>query len=143
MAISDVTNFRGDYEFDYVDDDTTAGVFIHDDTDPRAAIVHVFGESTFADTEKLEALIVRVVRIGRTVVVNLRECTYMDCATIGVLVRAAKTLGDQLRLIVPQHSQGYRMLELTGLTRVLHIFESIDEAAAALSFARPARLRSV
>lgn len=143
MAISDITNFRGDYEFDRIDDGVTAGVFIHDDTDPRAAIVHVFGESTFADTTKLEELIVSVIRIGRTVVVNMRECTYMDCATIGVLVRAAKTLGDQLRLVIPVRSQGHRMLELTGLTRVLHVFESIDEAAAPLEFAPPARLRSV
>jgi anti-anti-sigma factor len=143
MAISDITKFRGDYEFDNVDDGATAGVFIHDDTDPRAAIVHVFGESTFADTEKLERLIVSVIRIGRIVVVNLRECTYMDCATIGVLVRAAKTLGDQLRLIIPLQSQGYRMLELTGLTRVLHIFESIDEAVSAVAFAPPVRLHSI
>jgi|GEM_PF-6214284 anti-anti-sigma factor len=143
MAISDITKFRGDYEFDNVDDDVTGGVFIHDDTDSRAAIVHVFGESTFADTEKLEELIVSVIRIGRTVVINMHECSYMDCATIGVLVRAAKTLGDQLRLVVPLHSQGYRMLELTGLTRVLHIFESIDEAAVSRAFAPPVRLRSV
>ena len=122
--------------------DFSAGIFIHDDTDPRAAIVHVFGEATFADAEALESRIVSVVRIGRLVVIDMRECIYMDCATIGVIVRAAKRLGDLLRLVLPNGSQGYRMLDLTGLTRVLHIFETIDEAVAPLVEPAP-RLRSV
>jgi anti-anti-sigma factor len=122
----------------------TGGVYIYDDTDPRGSIVHVFGEATFVDTTSLESRIAGAVRIGRPVVVDLRECSYMDCATIGVLVRAAKSLGDQLRLVIPRGSQGYRMLDLTGLTRALHLFETIDEAIAPLheAFTRP-RLRSI
>jgi anti-anti-sigma factor len=143
MAVRDITTFGRDDDFNRVVDGETAGVFIHDDTDPRAAIVHVFGESTFADTEALAELIVSVIRIGRTVVIDMRECTYMDCATIGVFVRAAKTLGDQLRLVIPRRSQGFRMLDLTGLARVLHIFESIDDAVAPLALAPPVRLRIV
>lgn len=121
-----------------------SGVFIHDDTDPRAAIVHVFGEATFAETQGLESIIVSTVRIGRPVVIDLLECSYMDCAAIGVLVRAAKNLGDQLRIVISPRSQGYRILTLTGLTRVLHLFETIVEAVAPLVQAPPpARLRSV
>jgi anti-anti-sigma factor len=143
MAVSDITRFGDDHNFDRLADDAMGGVFIHDDTDPRAAIVHVFGESTFADSEALAELIVSAIRIGRTVVIDMRECRYMDCATIGVFVRTAKMLGDLLRLVVPRHSQGYRMLDLTGLVRVLHIFESIDEAVAPLAIAPRARLRIV
>jgi anti-anti-sigma factor len=122
----------------------SAGVYIHDDTDPRGSIVHVFGEATFVDTSALESMIAGAVRIGRPVVVDLRECRYMDCATIGVFVRAAKGLGDQLRLVIPRRGQGYRMLELTGLTRALHLFETLDDAVAPIreAFTRP-RLRSV
>jgi anti-anti-sigma factor len=122
----------------------TSGVFIHNDTDPRGSIVHVFGEATFVDTASLESMIAGAVRIGRPVVIDLRECRYMDCATIGVLARAAKSLGDQLRLVIPRRGQGYRMLELTGLTRALHLFETIDEAVAPIreAFTRP-RLRGV
>ncbi len=137
MAIADFGNFSGGVE------DAPPGVFIHDDTHPRAQIVHVFGEATFADAAALDATITGVIRIGQTVVVDMLECTYMDCAAIGVLVRAAKTLGAQLRLAIPRRSQSYRMLELTGLTRVLHIFESIEEAVAPLQSAPFARLRSV
>jgi anti-anti-sigma factor len=121
----------------------SAGVFIHDDTHPRASIVSVFGEATFADTAELESMIVSVIRIGRPVLVDLRECSYMDCATIGVIVRAAKNLGDQLRIVIPTRSQGYRMLDLTGLTRVLHLFETIDSAASPIDDARPSHLRIV
>jgi anti-anti-sigma factor len=122
--------------------ETLAGVFIHDDTDPRGAIVHVFGEATFADAAALESITAGAVRIGRPLVVDMRECTYMDAATIGVIVRAAKDLGDQLRLVIPRSSQGYRMLEVTGLTRVLHVFETIDAAMAPL-VEPPPRLRCV
>jgi anti-anti-sigma factor len=110
--------------------DEWGGVFIHDDTHPRAAIVHVFGEATFADAAALESMLVSVIRIGRPVVIDMLECTYMDCATIGVFVRAAKNLGDQLRIVISRRSQGYRMLDLIGLTRVLHLFETVEEGAA-------------
>ncbi|HEY5349502.1 MAG TPA: STAS domain-containing protein [Candidatus Lustribacter sp.] len=115
------------------------GLFIHDDTHPRAAVVHVFGEATFAESAAFESMLVSVVRIGRPVVIDMRECTFMDCAAIGVLVRAAKHLADQLRLVILRSSQGYRILELTELVPLLHIFESIDQALAPLENAAPAR----
>ena len=124
--------------------DEHGGVFIHDDGHPRAAIVHVFGEATFADAEAFESMIVSVIRIGRPVVIDMRECTYMDCAAIGVIVRAAKNLGDQLRLVISCKSQSYRMLELTGLTRVLHLAETVEAAAAPVTeIVPPVRLRVV
>jgi len=140
MAIYSFPGFD-DQRLDAVD--ASAGIFIHDDTHPRASIVSVFGEATFADAAALESMIVSVIRIGRPVVVDLRECSYMDCATIGVLVRAAKNLGDQLRIVIPTRSQGYRMLDLTGLTRVLHLFETTDAAASPIDDAPPSHLRSV
>jgi anti-anti-sigma factor len=141
MAYVPITEFGDDL---HRSKDTTAGVFIHDDTHPGAAIVHVFGEATFADTAAFESMIVSVVRIGRPVVIDMRECTYMDCATIGVFVRAAKNLGDQLRLVIPRKSQDYRMLDLTGLTHVLHIFDRLDDAIAPIAEGAPQkRLRLV
>jgi anti-anti-sigma factor len=140
MAYIPITDFSNDT----VHAAATAGIFIHDDSHPRAAIVHIFGEATFADTAALESMVVSVIRIGRPVVLDFRECTYMDCATIGVLVRAAKNLGGQLRVVLSRHGQGYRILELTGLTRVLHIFGTIAEAAAPIDETRsPARLRAI
>jgi anti-anti-sigma factor len=140
MAVHSFPNFD-DHAHDFAG--VSAGVFIHDDTHPRASIVSVFGESTFADVAEFESFVVSVIRIGRPVIIDLRECSYMDCATIGVIVRAAKNLGDQLRIVIPQRSQGYRMLELTGLTRVLHLFETIDAAAAPIDDAPPSHLRVV
>lgn len=110
----------------------TLGVFILDDMHPHASIVHVFGEATFAESAPFESAIVSAVRIGRPVVINLRECCYLDCGAVAVVVRAAKNLGDGLRLAVPRSTQGYRILEITGLTHVLHIFETVDEAAGTL-----------
>jgi anti-anti-sigma factor len=124
--------------------DEWAGVFIHDDTNPRAAIVHVFGEATFADVAAFESMLVSVIRIGRPVVIDMLECTYMDCATIGVFVRATKNLCAQLRIVISRRSQGYRMLDLTGLASVLHLFETVDEAVSPhVEATRPPRLRIV
>jgi anti-anti-sigma factor len=118
-----------------------AGIFIHDHSHPHVAVVHVFGEATFADATALATLIAGTVRTGQPFVLDMRECNYMDCATIGVIVRAAKTLGDRLRVVIPRGTQAYRILELTGLTNVLHIFESF-EAASGEAREYP-RLRSV
>ncbi len=123
--------------------EATPGIFIHDDTNPRAAIVHVFGEATFADTAALESIIVGVIRIGRPVIVDMRECNYMDCAAIGVLVRAAKNLGELLHLVIPRHSQGYRMLDLVGLARVLQVHDSLEDALSSHPEKPVATLRSV
>jgi len=139
MAHVPIHTYGDDFESSM---DTTAGVFIQDDTDPRGSILHVFGEATFADIAAFESSIVGLVRIGKPVVIDMRECVYMDCATIGVIVRAAKNLGDQLRLVISRHSQGYRMLDLTGLVKVLHIFETVDDATTQFH-PTPARLRSV
>ena len=131
-----------------IHDDTTAaeatpGIFIYDDTNPRAAIVHVFGEATFADTRSMESVIVGAIRIGRPVIIDMRECIYMDCAAIGVLVRAAKNLRELLHLVIPTHSQGYRMLKLTGLARVLQIHETVEDALSPSTAKPVALLRSV
>jgi anti-anti-sigma factor len=124
--------------------DRPGGVFIHDDTHPRAEVVHVFGEATFAERPAFESMLASVVGIGRPVVIDMRECTFMDCAAIGVLVRAAKHLADQLRLVILRSSQGYRILELTDLVPLLRIFESLDQALASLeNAASPVRLCSV
>jgi anti-anti-sigma factor len=131
-----------DSVFDADELETTAGAFILDDAHPLAAIVSVFGEATFADTVAFNAVVVAAIALDRLVVVDMRECTYMDCAAIGVIVHAAKDLRDGLRLVLPSGSQGYRMLDVTGLTRALHVFDTV-EAALKPIFNPPPRLRAV
>jgi anti-anti-sigma factor len=128
--------------FDADELETTTGAFILDDAHPLAAVVNVFGEATFADATAFNAVVTAGVAFGRLVVVDLRECTYMDCAAIGVIVHASKNIRDRLRLVLPSTSQGYRMLDVTGLTRVLHVFDTVDAALAPI-VDRPPRLHAV
>ncbi len=122
----------------------TLGIYILDDSDPRASVVHVFGEATFSETALFESAIVGAARIGRPVVIDFCECGYMDCGAVGVIVRAAKNLGDALRLVMPRRGQGFRILEITGLARALHVFETLDEAVGPLAeIARRPHLRVV
>jgi anti-anti-sigma factor len=119
------------------------GIFIHDDSNPRVAVVHIFGEATFADVNDLESVVVCAIRIGRPVVLDLFECSYLDCAALSVIVRAAKNLGPLLRLAVPAESQCYRMLELVGLGHALNIYTSLDDAMSPPSTELVGALRSV
>jgi len=118
---------------DTTDNADSLGIYIYDDTHPRASIVHVFGEATFAERAAFEAAIDGAAAGKRPVVINLRECSYIDCAAVGVIVRTAKNLRDDLRLALQSGTQGYRILELTGLTRVLQIFETVEEAAGPIA----------
>ena len=62
--------------------------------------------------------------------VDLREVTFMDCAAVGTLVRAYRTVrsaGGCLRLIGPQHGPA-RLLDLCQLEGVLCVHDSVEAA---------------
>ncbi len=108
-----------------------SGIFIHDDAFAHAEVIHVFGDATFADAPRLDEMLGDLSRAGRPIVLDLRECRSIDCATIGVLVRRAKALRDNFRLAVPSRARTRRMFELTGLTDALHLHETFDSALRA------------
>jgi len=65
--------------------------------------------------------------------VDLRQVTFMDCAAVGTLVRAYRTVrsaGGCLRLIGPQHGPA-RLLCLCELEGVLCVHDSVAAATAA------------
>ena len=68
---------------------------------------------------------------GGVLVIDLTGVSFIDSAGLTVLIdahkRASRT-GGEVRLIVQEHQQVYRILQITGLTRMFKIFPS--EAAA-------------
>ena len=68
---------------------------------------------------------------GGTFVIDLTAVSFIDSAGLTVLIdahkRAART-GGTVRLIVQEHQQVYRILQITGLTRMFNIYPT--EAAA-------------
>lgn len=64
-------------------------------------------------------------------VIDLSAVTFIDSAGLSVLIDAHKRaarIGGDVRLVVQQTQQVYRILQITGLTRMFKIFAT--EAAA-------------
>ena len=110
--------YRSAHPFTATSAQAPLGIFIHDDANPRVSVLHVFGELSFANAGAFEAAFNGVADQQLPVTIALSECTFMDCAAIGVLVRALKRLGPQLSLVVPPESQAHRLLELTDMLPV-------------------------
>ena len=69
--------------------------------------------------------------VGGTLIVDLTAVSFIDSAGLTVLIDAQKRAaraGGTLRLIVREDQQVYRILQITGLTRMFKIFPT--EAAA-------------
>ena len=65
---------------------------------------------------------------GKLVVVDLRQCRYIDSASISVLIRARKKTGDKIR-IVANGGSVRRVLSLTHLEDVIPVVSSREEAS--------------
>ena len=67
------------------------------------------------------------------VIADLTATSFCDTSGVRALVQAheqAVARGAQLRLAVPQGGSVRRVLELTGLGRVLNVYPGLDEAIA-------------
>jgi anti-sigma B factor antagonist len=87
-------------------------------------VVHVLGDIDLSSALELEAAIDQAATFGAPVVVDLRECRYMDSTGLTALVRAVKRYG-RVEAVVTEHSPISRIVQITGFQKVLPIvFES-------------------
>ncbi|MGH3404956.1 MAG: STAS domain-containing protein [Streptosporangiaceae bacterium] len=67
-----------------------------------------------------------------TVIVDMTDTAFCDSTGLNVLVRAHKQLedqGGQLRVVIREPTL-LRILTVTGISRMFHMFASLDEAIA-------------
>lgn len=100
----------------------------HDDR----AVVHVSGEVDLATCPQLRAVLGELVDQGvYHLIVDLEQVSFLDSSGIGVLIgvlRRVREHDGSLRLTAPSlHVR--RVLELTGMTTLLSIYATLDEAA--------------
>ena len=72
----------------------------------------------------------------RHVICEFTATTYISSAGLRVFLVAAKNLtraGGQLALVCAKSNYVYEVLELTGITHIVPVFETTDEAMAKLS----------
>lgn len=105
-----------------------------DDTRPPYTILSVTGEIDVYSAPRLREKLVELVGQGhRKIVTDLEGVDFLDSTGLGVLVGGLKRLrshGGDLSLVCTQ-PRILKVFEITGLTSVFSISESLDEATAA------------
>jgi anti-sigma B factor antagonist len=95
-----------------------------------AAVVTVQGEVDLATSPQLRDCLTAVVEKSTAVVVDLDQVGFIDSTGIGVLVGAvkrARSTGGDLSLVCTQR-RILKVLEITGLTQVFSVHETVDAA---------------
>jgi|SRR5579872_2401072 len=99
-----------------------------------ATVVKVVGEvDVFTAPQLREALAVATEGDGRQVVVDLEDVDFLDSTGLGVLVFGLKRVrerGGDLS-VVCRHEQILKVLTITGLSKILKVHASVDEAVPA------------
>lgn len=96
-------------------------------------IVRVAGELDLRTVARLERALLRAISSSAHTVVDLSACTFIDSSGIGMIVRAQHLLRSrigadpELRLVVREPSV-IKTLELTGISEITRICDSLEEA---------------
>jgi anti-sigma B factor antagonist len=97
-------------------------------------LVGVEGEIDLYSAPELRSRLAKAIDSGKTrLVVDLREATFIDSTTLGVLIAAVKRVqpvGGTLAIVCADQNIR-RIFELTGLENVFPIRSSREEALAA------------
>jgi len=100
------------------------------------ALVSVLGELDLHSAGSLQARIEEAATLGAgTVLVDLSEISFIDSSALEVLVRESKRLegrGHSL-VLVTNDPRTRRILEVTGLDRVLRAYATLQDALDELS----------
>lgn len=100
-----------------------------------ASVVEVGGEVELHSASQLRDELMRASEVENPcVVVDLSRVTFIDSTGLGVLVGALKRVRERgaLSLVCPQRAVK-RVFEITGLTQVFPMFDTLEEAVASCS----------
>jgi anti-anti-sigma factor len=99
------------------------------------AIVTLQGEHDLGTRETLTDALAQAAAHSN-VLVDLSLCTFVDSTVINVLLNAAQAVkvgGERLALVIPPEQRRVaRVAEMTGLGKLLAVYETRDAALAAL-----------
>jgi anti-sigma B factor antagonist len=100
------------------------------------AVVSLRGEVDLYTAPLLRSAIARSLDDGaRAVVIDLSQVTFFDASGLGVVAEAAQRLAPYAPALVCRHPQIVRVLQITGLDRILAVSETRGQALRAC-FAR-------
>ena len=88
-------------------------------------------KATVNEAAKLRNLLEEQITIGHLkIVIDLSQCTHLDSTFVGVIVVTQKRLlakGGELKIVDPL-DPAKELLNLTGVSNVLHTFETAEDA---------------
>ena len=105
------------------------------DRQPGCRDIQIEGELDLAVARQLDEVLDAAVAECDCVLVGLERCAFIDSSGIAVILRAHNRLeaaGGRLAVYAPS-DQVLRVLSMTGLTSNGLVFDSADEALAALA----------
>lgn len=94
-------------------------------------VLQLVGEHDLSTAPTVEAAFERAAQSGTTVVADFSEASFIDSTVIGTLVRSLER-GENLLLVVPRPGAVSRVLELTGLSTRIPVFETRAAALRAV-----------
>jgi len=94
-------------------------------------VLQLAGEHDLSTAPAIEAASERIAETGTTVVADLSEASFIDSTVIHTLLRFAER-GENLLLVVPRRGAVRRALELTGVSKLLPVFETRAAALRAV-----------
>lgn len=102
--------------------------------DPTVVVVEVEGDIDLHGSFEIEAAVYRGLPTSvREVILDLSRASYLDSAGVHLLLKLYKRLRSrrrQLRLVLPEHSFLYEVVELSGIASVAPIHASVSEGLA-------------
>jgi anti-sigma B factor antagonist len=101
---------------------------------PGCKDIKVEGELDLAVAEQLDEVLTAAAGECSRVLVGLERCAFIDSSGIAVILRAHNRMegeGNRLAVYAPT-DQVLRVLSMTGLTANGLVFDSVEEALAAL-----------
>jgi anti-anti-sigma factor len=101
-------------------------------------VVALRGEHDIATADRLAERFDEIFAQGTKIVVDLSDADFIDSSTIRVILRAYRhaeeTHGDKVVLVVPPANLTLqRLLEVSGLGRILPVFPDRQQALSALA----------
>jgi anti-anti-sigma factor len=107
-------------------------------------LVRVHGEIDLSNADEVSSAIgIAMGQEARGIVVDLSDITYLDSAGVALLLRLAERLRArrrQMHLVVPRGSPVRRVLDFTGLPRVIPLDARLEDALAHCDVGLPENL---
>ena len=98
-------------------------------------VLTVRGEVDITTTPRVRAQLISLLSEGKPqVVVDLEDVDFLDSSGLGALIAAlklARSRSGELRIVCDRQRSVRKVLEVTGLERVLERYDTVDAATAA------------